>query len=352
MADWRHAVLKRIGAPVTQANLQFLGSWQRQEGGHTNNDATWNWLNTTRSTPGAVRSINSVGVKAYRDRKAGINATVKTLTSDYYKNIVTGLRSGNPNTDAVRHDLGVWVAGPGGADSEHAQAYASRVLGGSGKHATMPGSVGAAGLTPLQKQQKALPPVDGPNIQKEIALSHLRLGDAWRAGAPTPSILEMAQERQALQAAADAAEQRANQYGGTTIPAPSKATGKMPAAKNGKVAKALEIANGLVGTPYVFGAESPKEGGFDCSGLIDYAFKQAGIPIPGRLTTYTALKLGKPVDVKNPQPGDWLIKKDGGHMVMYVGNGRVIAAPRTGEVVQYQPSSSFQGDNYTARRYA
>ena len=65
LADWRVDVLQGLGAPTTAANLAFLSSWQRWEGGATNNDASFNYLNTTLNALGAVRSINSVGVKAF-----------------------------------------------------------------------------------------------------------------------------------------------------------------------------------------------------------------------------------------------------------------------------------------------
>jgi cell wall-associated NlpC family hydrolase len=115
--------------------------------------------------------------------------------------------------------------------------------------------------------------------------------------------------------------------------------------------KAISVAVAQLGKPYVWGAETPGEGGFDCSGLIEYAYEQAGIKTPGRLTTYSAMKLGRSVKGKQLQPGDWVISNGGKHMTMYVGNGQVIAAPHRGEVVQYQPLSRFKGDIVDIRRY-
>ena len=64
------------------------------------------------------------------------------------------------------------------------------------------------------------------------------------------------------------------------------------------------------------------------------------------------LKLGRTVpSLTMAQPGDWLITNGGKHVVMYMGNGQVIAAPHTGEVVQYQPISRFAGDIVSIRRY-
>jgi hypothetical protein len=96
-----------------------------------------------------------------------------------------------------------------------------------------------------------------------------------------------------------------------------------------------------IGKPYVWGGESRAEGGFDCSGLIQWAYKQMGINL-GR-TTYDQISEGRAVNPGKPgqfRPGD-LIFPHKGHVVMYVGGGKVIAAPHTGTVVQYQPLAKF-----------
>jgi cell wall-associated NlpC family hydrolase len=141
------------------------------------------------------------------------------------------------------------------------------------------------------------------------------------------------------------AEARARSYGGTTQAGPHQ-PGPTP-----KVSLAMQIAKQQLGKPYVWGASSPGTG-FDCSGLIEYAFEQAGIPTPGRLTTQTMMHVGRAVpSLTQAKPGDWLITHNGGHVVMYMGNGQVIAAPHTGEVVQMQPVSRFVGDIVAIRRY-
>ena len=143
------------------------------------------------------------------------------------------------------------------------------------------------------------------------------------------------------------AQVKAAKYGGTVEDAgPSD-------HPNPKVAQALAVAKQQIGKPYVFGAATPGVG-FDCSGLIEYAYEQAGIKTPGRLTTGPMSKMGAKVPWKNIQPGDWIVKDSGGtgHVVMYTGNGQVIAAPHTGEVVQYQPLSRFASDRrYAVRRW-
>src|SRR5262245_58921743 len=109
MADWRRALLQRIGAKATPANMRLLSTWQRWEGGHTNNAAKFNWLNTTH---GPGRSINSVGVRAFDSFDQGIKSLSETLMNGYYDDIVAGLRSGNPYDHDMSRGLQTWVAGP------------------------------------------------------------------------------------------------------------------------------------------------------------------------------------------------------------------------------------------------
>ena len=79
-------------------------------------------------------------------------------------------------------------------------------------------------------------------------------------------------------------------------------------APNPKMAQALKIAKQQIGKPYVWAQASPRAG-FDCSGLIEYAFEAAGIKTPGRLTTGPMAKMGKNVAWKNIQPGDWIVRR-------------------------------------------
>jgi len=197
--------------------------------------------------------------------------------------------------------------------------------------------------------------VNGPSPQQLMAFRQqstqtlLSMTQGFLAG-QMPELQAVRELQQAKLTLAQASQQLAQsemgarQYGGTTM-----RTGPQVAGVSKQANTILEAAHAQIGKPYVWGAESPEEG-FDCSGLIDWAFKQAGIDLPGRLTTQTALKMGVSVKGKPYQPGDWIVTGSGGHMVMYVGNGKVIAAPRKGEVVQYQDVSRFDGNILDVRR--
>lgn len=94
-------------------------------------------------------------------------------------------------------------------------------------------------------------------------------------------------------------------------------------------------ALGQVGRPYVYGGTTPD--GFDCSGLVQYSYAQAGIKLPR--TTSDQLKTGKRISLSSAQPGDLLFyDMNGGlHVALYVGDGRAVHAPARGRQVIVAP---------------
>jgi peptidoglycan hydrolase CwlO-like protein len=121
-------------------------------------------------------------------------------------------------------------------------------------------------------------------------------------------------------------------------------------------ASVARYAYQFLGTPYLWGGTRPyKKGdpdsGFDCSGLVQYCYKQFGISITR--TTYTQVKYdGKTVDKENLIPGDLVFFgtwDDVHHVGMYVGNGCYIHAPRTGDVVKIDTLASRK-DYLVAKR--
>ena len=99
-------------------------------------------------------------------------------------------------------------------------------------------------------------------------------------------------------------------------------------------AQAVSIAMQYLGVPYVWGGSSP--GGFDCSGLTSYVYAQLGIG----LSHYTGSQWNEGTRVPADQllPGDLVFfHSDLHHMGMYIGNGQMIHAPQTGDVVKIAP---------------
>nr|WP_231926749.1 C40 family peptidase [Micromonospora siamensis] len=94
---------------------------------------------------------------------------------------------------------------------------------------------------------------------------------------------------------------------------------------------AIETACKQVGDPYVWGATGPNS--FDCSGLTQYAYKKAGI----YLTHFTGAQWneGRSVSRSEARPGDLVFFfSDLHHVGLYLGNGIMVHAPRTGKPVQ------------------
>lgn len=115
-----------------------------------------------------------------------------------------------------------------------------------------------------------------------------------------------------------------------------------PASGNARVA--LEYAYQQKGAPYVFGGTGPYNSGFDCSGLVMMAWRQAGVSLPRVVPDqYNATRRVARSDL---QPGDLVFFDDLGHVGIYVGNNEFIHAPHTGTVVQIESLSGYYSSNY------
>ncbi|MFI6791042.1 C40 family peptidase [Nonomuraea sp. NPDC050383] len=101
---------------------------------------------------------------------------------------------------------------------------------------------------------------------------------------------------------------------------------------SGNARSALEFAFAQIGKPYRYGGTGP--GSFDCSGLTQAAWRTAGVELPRTTYTQWAWGAGRRVSLDALQPGDLLFSKGLGHMGMYVGNGKMVHAPQTGDVIK------------------
>jgi cell wall-associated NlpC family hydrolase len=105
---------------------------------------------------------------------------------------------------------------------------------------------------------------------------------------------------------------------------------------NGAAGKAVAAAESQLGVPYHYGMESPGVG-FDCSGLTQWAWGQAGVGIPRTAAAqYDAITH---IPLSAMHPGDLVFWDEGGtigHVAIYIGNGNVIHAPSTGSTVRVQ----------------
>jgi cell wall-associated NlpC family hydrolase len=127
-------------------------------------------------------------------------------------------------------------------------------------------------------------------------------------------------------------------------PAPAASVRARPDPPS-RVTVALTSALAVRGVPYVWGGASPR--GFDCSGLVQWAYRRAGVLLPR--TSQQQSRVGTPVTAAQLRPGDLVFFYTPVHHVgIYLGNGMVLNAPDTGDVVRVTPLSHMPFHN--ARR--
>lgn len=112
------------------------------------------------------------------------------------------------------------------------------------------------------------------------------------------------------------------------------ACGSAPVVDNpGIRQQIIQTALGQLGRPYVYGGRDPS--GFDCSGLVQYAYGEAGVLAPR--DTSSQRDAGHRIAFDDAQPGDLLFyrfENSGGlHVGLYLGDGRMIHAPASGRQV-------------------
>lgn len=116
---------------------------------------------------------------------------------------------------------------------------------------------------------------------------------------------------------------------------------KAPVAGSGSTRPTADIAGQaagyaqtMIGKPYRYGGTSPK--GFDCSGLVFYSYKQAGVALPH--STDKQRSAARSIKIAELRRGDLLFfnqeGKKYGHVAIYVGDGKFVHAPSSGKSVR------------------
>jgi cell wall-associated NlpC family hydrolase len=129
---------------------------------------------------------------------------------------------------------------------------------------------------------------------------------------------------------------------GVAASTPEGSTIAPPNTHGGVVGVAMQF----LGVPYVWGGSSPR--GFDCSGLVSYAFAQIGISVPH--SSYEQYAMGIPVSMSQLQPGDLVFFTGASHVGIYIGGGQFIHAPHTGDVVKISSLSGYYSSNFVGGR--
>ena len=124
----------------------------------------------------------------------------------------------------------------------------------------------------------------------------------------------------------------------------SGAVGGMAPGETAAESSAVANAIALLGLPYVWGGESTQTG-FDCSGMVQYVYREVGIDLPrvaqNQYDAGPAVPPGSTVE-----PGDLVFfgagTNDVSHVGLYVGDGLMIDAPHTGSVVRFDRVAGFE----------
>ncbi|MEU0872954.1 bifunctional lytic transglycosylase/C40 family peptidase [Nocardia brasiliensis] len=123
-------------------------------------------------------------------------------------------------------------------------------------------------------------------------------------------------------------------------------------AANPTAAQVISFACAQLGLPYVWGGNGPDiNGGWDCSGLTQAAYRTAGISIPR--TTHTQVHVGATISEDQLTPGDLVFygtAADVHHVGIYLGGGQMVHAPTFNQPVQISPYRWTGDDYYTATR--
>ena len=153
----------------------------------------------------------------------------------------------------------------------------------------------------------------------------------------------VAEQQRRLQAASTTQAVAVNDIGGVANTGSSSDPGVSVALPSPSTAgeAAVNFALGQLGTPYSWGGAAL--GGFDCSGLVSWAYAQAG---RGGLPHFTGALWNSGTHVSSPSdlaPGDLVFFHGLGHVGLYIGGGNFVHAPHTGDVVKISNLGTYSG---------
>lgn len=109
-----------------------------------------------------------------------------------------------------------------------------------------------------------------------------------------------------------------------------------------------ETAAKYIGLPYIWGGNDPAVG-LDCSSFVQNVYRELGYELPR--VTWDQMKQGTAVpSMAQAKPGDLLFSFNGGHVALYLGNGKVIDAPQPGQTIQVRDAWETDANVTAIRR--
>ncbi|WP_462400342.1 C40 family peptidase [Lacticaseibacillus pantheris] len=250
------------------------------------------------ATPSATSSVASSAVSSATSSAASEEATTTTTTTDYAASSEAAASSAAASSAAASAEAASLAAASSAAASSAAAA--------SQAAANTAASTTPASSAVATTQQTATTPSSAPASSQAAATQTSTTNTA-----------------------------------STTTNTTTTTTTNTSSSRAAKVQAVINVAEQQLGVPYVWGGKSPA--GFDCSGLVYYAFANgAGLNVGGY--TVAQESAGTRVSISQLQPGDIVFWGAAGatyHDAIYIGNNQYIAAPQTGDVVKIQTISSY-----------
>ncbi len=266
---------------------------------------------------------------------------ISDYTSSGTTNSVTQMFSSDPNTTGIRSEYSSIATGnvTTTIDNLHtAQAQLQATQTSLDQQETSK----TATLTSLQQSKtqadqlvgQEQSTLNGVNAQIQTLVQQQEAAAAAAAAAKAQAAFNarVAASQKAQAAAQAAAQTVAQTSGGSSSTATTSAASTLaanPPPVPAGVAGAIQAAESQLGVPYVWGGETPGVG-FDCSGLVQWSYAQAGISLPR--TSGAQYGATTHIPLADIQPGDLLFYGTDGsdHVAMYIGGGTMIEAPYTG----------------------
>lgn len=218
------------------------------------------------------------------------------------------------------------------ANNNAAQAPAANVN--NAQQAATTASVNTASVATTTPVQTNYVQTNTAATTKQVSTASTQSNTTYTAPAQNNTVAKPAQQQ------AQPTQQASSQAATTQTAKPQAST-----QSNSSTAQTVvSAAQSQIGKPYVWGATGPNA--YDCSGLVQYAYSQAGKNV-GR-TTYQQAGAGQHISVSQAQAGDILMWGDY-HDAIYVGNNQYVHAPQPGQNVTQASISSYFMPDYAIR---